>query len=117
MSKALLIPVSGKPELFELPEDGGTLRETLGGSFEGLQGPNGGIAYINAYGKLEGLEVNQFATMVMTTYLMASDYIAGPIVICGKVDREGRDTDINSDVANLIIHGWTVYAEAAGIDG
>lgn len=105
MSKVIYVPVHGGPEVKEMREDGDDLRDMVGGSFEGLRGLEGGIAYCNAYGKLSGMPLNRFGTMLMAGILMENDFIAGPLVLCGPV-VQGMESDVPENLVTMVNECW-----------
>lgn len=102
--KALVIPVDGPLQEFELVEEDAfrQLQTLVDGLIEALPLPSfiGGwawtTAYINEEGKLLKLPFNGRATdfMVPGIGLFYGDYIAGPMVLCGFSPSTGMHIDL-----------------------
>lgn len=104
---AILIPVQGDPRFivpalqpaFSLSE----LQTLVGGYLEvvvlpwrvlgGIAGTQDGgplLMFINERGKLEGLPLNRFATVLVQDTITPGDVIVGPAVICTR-EEAGED--------------------------
>lgn len=74
------------------------LRRLVGGDLEGLALGHDMFAYINENGKEEGLPYNEAGDLFVKEALarigrglLPSDYIVGPVVVCGFADEAGYD--------------------------
>ena len=62
----------------------------IGGWLEAVQLPNGDKMILDEEGKLKGLEVNFFATVIWHEYFGPTDTIVGPVAIIRK-NMRGED--------------------------
>ena len=75
--------------------------EHVGGYLEAVRVNATATAYIDEEGKLKGLPHNEVASELLNYLkagLAATDFISGPMVIVGKPDAEGVDTDVPPEV-------------------
>lgn len=103
MIKGILLLPNGDWRDVELPEDPGyegykLLNELVGGWIEAVGLPNG-VGYINEEGKILGMAYNMPATAIAKGNIAENDWIAGNMVVFGKADRFGEETDIPDDLA------------------
>jgi hypothetical protein len=113
---ALVLPLYGDAEYHQIPK--GTLAEVLhnavGGWLEAVYLDNGCTMFVNEEGRLQGLEHNKKATVVMYYYarrLVTDTHtnIVGPAVIVGPPDYEGNEQGLTlkelGDFARVIEFG------------
>lgn len=96
MTKAILIPALGDIRIVEV-SNGDEIREKIGGWMEGLRVSNDLFAYIDEEGKLKNKPLNTRATdfcVEMKTGLRPDDFIVGDMLLFGKPDQEGDETDV-----------------------
>lgn len=110
MVNALLIPVEGEPTKIQAG-DYKHLQSLVGGIIEGIHFGEDAFAYINEEGKLIGLELNEFATLLFQLQHNTADFICGPMVMVGPADDDGNDTDL---AEASILSTITVYRRLAG---
>ena len=105
MTKALLINEDGTVQDVEY-NDYKDLQNLVGGWIEGIHIADG-FAYIDEEGKLKGKEVNLLATRIWHDAARKhnykiNDFIVGKMVLTGKADDEGNDTDIKQETIDNI---------------
>lgn len=109
--KALVIPTEGDITVGDMPVNGAEglewLKEQVGGWIEGVGFDSRAHGYVNEEGKLEGLPPNFRATALLRAAgtIMPDDIIAGTLVLCGAVDRDGGDTALPDDVIEDVTLG------------
>jgi Domain of unknown function (DUF3846) len=57
----------------------------------------GCVLLIDEDGKLKNLPINRAATLMFHPYLLPLDYIVGPCIVTGMVDRGGDFTSFDSE--------------------
>jgi hypothetical protein len=102
-TKALVLKTDGTSEVIELPKDGAgeVINQIVGGYFDLARNYNQHInaevcAYVHDEGLIIGLPVNAVASMLLGQYLV------GNAVIVGKTDNEGYDTDVPSELLEVL---------------
>lgn len=95
MTKALIIPVQGEPEVRDIDANSlATLQGIVGGYLEGVTLASDAHLYCNEEGKLQGLPYNDLATRIVRTYLPGwQDVIVGDVAVLSS-DEEGGETDV-----------------------
>lgn len=78
------------------------LQGEVGGYIEPV-GFNGGEAYCNEEGLINGLELNPLGTMILRQLGAYAPGICGPIVLVGPVDSEGRETALPEHIARYVL--------------
>lgn len=109
MITAIVIPVDpGQPiRLQQLdPTDLDAYQQIIGGNLQiiSLDRPPAAM-YLNEEGKLSGMRVNHRATALAWVHnsdFRGTDVIVGPTLIVGPADREGDDTSVPEDLADLL---------------
>ncbi len=107
MSKALLIHENGVVENI-VYNDYKDLQKLVGGYIEGIHIADG-FAYVDEEGKLKGKDVNPLATKIWHDAArkhnyQINDFIVGKMVLTGKADDEGNDTDISQQTIDEIMN-------------
>lgn len=112
--KALLIPVDGPVEEIDLTLGSGQLQQLqglVGGYIQALPLPDEiedaerSTVYINEEGKYVGdTRPNLRATVFMVPGigLMAGDYVAGPMILCGFDPLVGENTDVPAAITERV---------------
>ena len=98
MPDALIIPADiNKPVRTEAVNGLEAIKSVVGGWIEGVRLNTNTYCYVNEEGKLTGLTRNGRATVfsIALNPAMASDFIAGDMVVFGGGDSEGEDTDVD----------------------
>ena len=107
--KALLIKTGNtRPEVIDIDGEYQQLSDTVGGYIESLYIPTvpiGAHAYINEDGKMLGLSMNPFATIVGHELIgiSPSDYIAGNMIVLGD-GEDGEEADVPQTVVDSIMN-------------
>jgi hypothetical protein len=80
------------------------LNDLVGGFFQVVSGPAGSSFYLSDDGKFRNLAENAVATALAheAAGLSVADWIAGPVVVCGRPDREGNDTSVPEEFLRLL---------------
>lgn len=103
MARCAIIYIDGTVEIKQL--DGlKDLQSAVGGLIESVPVTHDADAYINEEGKYM-CEPNVFATFLLqiNKRLNAGDYVAGNLVLVGRPDDDGNDTDIPQWVEDFVI--------------
>jgi len=96
MTAAALIHTDNSIEVGHYTMDLRWLQKQVGGYIEAvdLQQPDGLVMWCNEEGKLQGLPVNNIATMLFEkVFGFGVDYIAGDVVVC--CSKEGDNADLS----------------------
>ena len=104
--KAILIPTDQRPRTIEIEDGYEALQSQVGGMIQALPVPERSDAtvYINENGKFECVDengriiVNPVATMYMKPVLFPSDFIAGPMLLCGFDPSTGENLDVPNEL-------------------
>lgn len=103
--RGFVITVDGRVE--DIPDlSFAGMQELVGGYVELIKFGRSGCAYLNEDGKGLGLPYNRLATLLCLYFrvgLAPGDFIVGPLIITGPLDRDGNDTDIATQVADTIL--------------
>lgn len=104
MVKALVIDIDGSTRVVETPGKLDDLRALLGGGWlEGINGPDW-HAYVDEEGKIKGLPVNVFGTVIARHLGWMLDDLSGPIIFLGT-GKDGAEADCPSHILELIEAG------------
>lgn len=102
MAKCAIVYIDGTVEMKQLNglKD---LQGAVGGLIEAVPVTQDTDAYINEEGKYM-CDPNIFATFILqiNKRLNAGDYVAGNLVLVGKPDEDGNDTDVPAWVEDLV---------------
>ena len=104
--------VDGTIELVEFDNDNSyeTIRDAVVGPFDCIAFPTLGVdMWINDEGKINGLELNVFATALFVTEYGYEDIVCGDVLITGGPDSEGRTLGLTDEQGQAVID--TVVAE------
>lgn len=102
--KGLVITVEGEVRVVQikgLPD----MKAAIGGGWiEAIYPQSRPVSVImDEEGKLKGLPFNKNATALFRGDLRQGDYLAGDVLILGKPNKLGRETDIPEDVLKEIL--------------
>jgi hypothetical protein len=107
-TRALVVRPDGTAEVVRVSRRLESWQELVGGSIEGLSLSAEVRAFINEDGKALGLAMNVYADAMIRALLksvghtlMPGDYIVGPVVFLGPVDRYGYETDVHPLVVEM----------------
>lgn len=104
MTRALLIPVSGRVELANVATDLTSLQGLIGGGWlEGVTFSGTAHLYCDEEGKLKGLPINVHATELVRHFMPRfADIICGDAIVLGH-NGDGEEHDVPRDVAALLV--------------
>lgn len=105
---ALSVPVSGTPRLIRLIPSLENIQAEVQGNIEEVSINSEASLYLNETGKIESLDVNENANRLAEAGqigLAPGDLIVGPVLVTGRLNREGvadgADHDVPSSVLDL----------------
>ena len=106
---AVIVHPDARVETVDIVPDLEHLKAALGGGWlEAIRGNFDGtdwFGYCDEEGKIKGLPINHLATTLASSlgwYGAGEDYLSGPVVFVGTVDRHGDDTSVPADVLEFI---------------
>lgn len=110
MIKAIVITPTELPKVVEVDQKNSynQIKQIIGGWLEAIPIGHDAIAYIDEEGKIKAdcQPINAIATAIAN---IPGDYIRGPMVIFGRADDEGNETDVPERLVNLIMNQrWEV---------
>jgi len=103
MIRGVLIPPDAPAYVVNVTPTLEMFQYLVGGDIESipLLGGEHAFGYINAEGKMLMLPPNPMATHHASLFL--GDYIAGPMLVLGGVDKNGNETEVSDDlIARLV---------------
>lgn len=71
------------------------IKSAIGGGYFQMINLGGAFTmYMDEDGKMKQMERNEIATQLAAPFLFPHDYIAGPVLICARVDNLGSHYDL-----------------------
>lgn len=93
--RGVRIAVDGTMSLTEVNYE--NIKSAIGGGYFQMISVGAFTMYMDEDGKMKRMERNELATMLATPFLFMGDYIAGPVLICGRGDADGNHINLTDE--------------------